>query len=368
MKKKVLILGGDGYIGWPTAMKLSRAGHDVTICDNFNKRKWELEIGVKPLVQLPILQDRIQYWEKCTGYSINLVVGDLTNQRFVYDLFEWKPDVIVHCADQPSAPFSMKGINTAVTTQMNNIITGLNILFALKRSCPEALYVRLGSSSLADGENVCSKDTFAADSFYELSRVHDYNNLYFSCKNWMLKAAVVNTGVVYDVTTEETVLHENLQTAFHYDRVFGTVVNRFCVQAVVGMPLTLYGDGKHRCGFTLIQDTVDAIALVVEQQEIVAPGDIKTCNAFGSIMSLNQAAGFVQDAIRDLGIDVSVEYIENPRKEFVEQRERILSKSVADISEELDVEVLRELIKKIVETKNNILEDSILPVIKWFNI
>lgn len=366
-KKRVLVLGGDGYIGWPVAMKLSKAGYDVYICDNFNKRRWELEIGVKPLLQIPILQDRVKIWEKVTGSPINLIVGDLTNQRFVYDLFEIKPDVIVHGADQPSAPFSMKGINTASATQSNNIVAGLNILFAIKRSCPDSLYVRIGSSSLACADQDFSRELFPCDSFYELSRLHDYNNIYFCCKNWRLKAVIVNTGVVYDVNTEETFLHDNLKTTFHYDRVFGTVVNRFCVEALVGIPLTIYGDGRNKCGFTSLQDTVNSICAAAEHKGQIVAGDFENINAFRNIITINDAAVSVRKAAEELGFEISIEYIENPRKEFVSARDMVLSRLPGNYGSGLEMDILKELIKKIIENKNNILRDSIMPVIKWLN-
>ena len=167
MEKKILIFGGDGYLGWPLAMHLAKNGFDVTVCDNFSKRKWELEIGVKPLISVKTLHERVGFWNANFDHQIKMVVVDVSNQRFIYDLFSIRPDIVINCADQPSSPFSMKGINTAQITQANNISSGLNLLFAIKKFCPEAHYVRLGANALIDFDKSKDGGAHTCCSYYE---------------------------------------------------------------------------------------------------------------------------------------------------------------------------------------------------------
>ena len=255
---RIIVLGGDGYLGWPTAMYFSSRGHDVMIFDNFSKRKWEMERGVEPLVPLTPLHQRLRIWKEVSGLTIRLVVGDLMNPRVVYKTLEgFKPDAIIHYAEQPSAPYSMMDREHAVMTQANNVIGNLNLLFAMKAYCPDAHLIKLGTMGeygtpnidIEEGfieiEHKGRKDTLPfpkqAFSFYHLSKVHDSNNIMFACRTWGLRSTDLNQGVVYGIETEETKRHPLLHTSFHYDDVFGTVINRFCVQAVAGMPLTVYG-------------------------------------------------------------------------------------------------------------------------------
>lgn len=344
-------------------MHLANSGHSVLICDNFNKRKWELEIGVKPLYSVPTLHERVESWNRMNDNPIEITIGDITNQRFVYDTFSWIPDVVINCADQPSSPFSMKGINTAGTTQGNNIASGLNILFAIKKYCPKALYIRLGANALIDFESPDSVNVHHCSSFYEISKLNDCNNIYFAAKNWGLTAVVINTGVVYDERTSETILNSKLKTSFHYDRVFGTVVNRFCVQAILGTALTIFGDGKQQCSVSTLQETVHNISTVVEQDEW-PEGKCSIANRFSQVLTVQEIAESVKVAAAGLGVEVDFQFMENPRLELVAKRSQVLE-ALGKRKGGLHSESLEELLKKIVEYRNNILPDTILPVIKW---
>ena len=252
---KILILGGDGYLGWPTAMYLSRKGHTVAVLDNFNKRKWEMEIGVKPLVPVATLHERIKTWKEVSGKDTQLYVGDLCDGRFVSKVFEeFIPDTIVHYGEQPSAPYSMIGARKAVETQINNVVGTLNVLFAMKRSCPDAHLVKLGTMGEYGTPNIDIEEGWLEiehkgrkdkvlfpkrpGSFYHLSKVHDSHNIEFACRVWGIRATDLNQGVVYGIETDETILHKKLNTSFHYDGVFGTALNRFCVQVIIGAPVT----------------------------------------------------------------------------------------------------------------------------------
>jgi UDP-sulfoquinovose synthase len=270
---RVLILGGDGYLGWPTTMHFSARGDEVAVVDNFAKRQWELEEGIEPLLSILPLHRRIKLWKEVSGKDVQLFVGDLCNHRFVYNVIEsFKPEAVVHYGEQPSAPYSMQSRTTAVYTQTNNIVGTLNILFAMQAHSPDAHLVKLGTMGEYGTPNIDIEEGWLEvdhngrtdrmlypkrpGSFYHLSKVHDSQNLEFACRIWGLRCTDLNQGVVYGIETDQTRLHPDLRTSFHYDDVFGTVLNRFLVQAAVGAPLTVYGKGGQTRGFLDIRDTI----------------------------------------------------------------------------------------------------------------
>jgi UDP-sulfoquinovose synthase len=330
---KILILGGDGYLGWPTAMHFSARGHDVTVFDNFAKRKWEMELGVEPLEPLPPLHRRVDLWRKVTGKTIRLVVGDLCNDRATFKLLEEaQPDAIVHYAEQPSAPYSMYSRSTAVQTQVNNVVGTLNLLFGMRRHCPKAHLVKLGTMGEYGTPNIDIEEGYITinhngrtdtlpfpkqpGSFYHLSKVHDSHNIAFTCRIWGLGATDLNQGVVYGVDTDETALAPDLHTSFHYDAVFGTVLNRFLVQAAVGAPLTVYGKGGQTRGFLNVRDTVRCIELAALNP--AKPGEFRVFNQFTEQFSVNELAQRVRQAAARAGVEASIDHVRNPRIELEE--------------------------------------------------
>ena len=330
---RVLILGADGYLGWPTAMHFSNRGDEVMVVDNFVKRRIELEDGIEPLVPIPTLHRRVALWQEVTGRDMAMRVGDLTNHRFVYEtLAKFEPDAIVHYAEQPSAPYSMQGREQAVFTQQNNVIGNLNLLFAMRKYSPGAHLVKLGTMGEYGTPNIDIEEGYITiehngrtdtlpfpklpGSFYHLSKVHDSNNLIFACRLWGLRATDLNQGVVYGIDTPETLMHEHLNTSFHYDHVFGTVLNRFCVQAVCGVPLTVYGKGGQTRGFLNIRDTIQCVDLAVRNP--AAEGECRIFNQLTETYSINELAETVQRAGRDQGLDVEINHVENPRLEAEE--------------------------------------------------
>jgi len=205
-------------------------------------KREEFEQGIEPIEPVPTLHRRIARWKELTRRSIGLRVGDLTNHRFVYKVLEEvQPDVIVHYAEQPSAPFSMLSRANAVATQANNVVGTLNVLFAMRRHCPNAHLVKLGTMGEYGTPNIDIEEGYITiehngrtdtlpfpkqpGSFYHLSKVHDSHNIAFACNVWQLAATDLNQGVVYGIETDQTRLHPDLRTSFHYDAVFGTVLN-----------------------------------------------------------------------------------------------------------------------------------------------
>ena len=330
---RILILGGDGYLGWPTAMYLSRRGHTVTVLDNFAKRGWEKELGVMSLMPVLPLAERARLWRDVTGGEIKILEVDLCNYSGVEEaIIGASPDAIVHYGEQPSAPFSMMDQRRAVLTQMNNITGTLNLLWALREHAPDCHLVKLGTMGEYGTPNIDIEEGFLEiehngrrdvlpypkqpGSFYHLSKVHDSHNILFACRAWKLRSTDLNQGVVYGIETDETLLDEGLGTSFHYDEIFGTALNRFCVQAVAGIPLTLYGKGKQKRGFLNIRDTLRCVELALLNQP--QAGECRVFNQFTEIFSVRELAGIVKRQGDRLGMAVEIQRLENPRVEAEE--------------------------------------------------
>jgi UDP-sulfoquinovose synthase len=331
--QRILVLGGDGYLGWPTAMAFSRQGHRVAVLDNFAKRQWELELGVQPLFPIPTLHERVRAWREVTENEIELFVGDLTDYAFVEAVVDaFRPDAIVHYGEQPSAPYSMIDVRHATYTQANNVVGTLNVLFALRDRSPETHLVKLGTMGEYGTPNIDIEEGFLtvthngrtdtlpfpklAGSIYHLSKVHDSHNIHFACRTWGLRATDLNQGVVYGVETDESALDPRLATSFHYDEVFGTALNRFCVQAAIGHPLTVYGKGGQTRGFLNIRDTIACVGLAVANPP--EPGEYRVFNQFTEQFTVRELAERVKAAAEHLGWEVTIDHRPNPRKEAEE--------------------------------------------------
>lgn len=258
--KRVMVIGGDGYCGWATALHLSNKGYEVAIVDNLVRRLFDHQLGLDSLTPISSIQDRIQCWKSLTGKSIELYIGDICEFEFLSETFKsYEPDAVVHFGEQRSAPYSMIDRSRAVYTQQNNVVGTLNVLFAIKEYREDCHLVKLGTMGEYGTPNIDIEEGYItithngrtdtlpypkqASSFYHLSKVHDSHNIAFTCKAWGIRATDLNQGVVYGVRTDETAMHEELCNRFDYDAIFGTALNRFCVQAAVGHPLTVYGKG-----------------------------------------------------------------------------------------------------------------------------
>ena len=330
---RVAVLGGDGYCGWATALYLSKQGHSVAIVDNFIRRQWDHELGVQTLTPIRTLAERLRVWQELTGKALELFVGDVTDYDFLSSCIEsYGPDAVVHFAEQRAAPYSMIDRKHAVFTQVNNVVGTLNLLYALREFQPDCHLVKLGTMGeygtpdidIEEGyitiEHNGRKDVLPypkqAGSFYHLSKVHDSHNIMFCCKVWGLRATDLNQGVVYGTLTEEVALDEALINRFDYDEVFGTVLNRYCVEAAVGMPLTVYGKGGQTRGFLDLRDTVRCIEIALLNP--AGRGEFRVFNQFTEQFSVLQLAEMVRAAGRELGLEVRVEHIPDPRVEAEE--------------------------------------------------
>ncbi|MFB3921883.1 MAG: NAD-dependent epimerase/dehydratase family protein [Terriglobia bacterium] len=380
---KILVLGGDGYLGWPTAMYLSARGHDVAVLDNFAKRRWEMELNVEPLIPIRTLQDRAKTWEEVTGKALDVIVGDLRNFETVKNVIQRVlPEAIVHYGEQPSAPYSMMDHNRAVFTQTNNIVGTLNLLWALRDFAPDCHLVKLGTMGEYGTPNIDIEEGFLeieykgrkdvvpypkqAGSLYHLSKVHDSHNILFACRTWKLRSTDLNQGVVYGVETEETALDARLATSFHYDEVFGTALNRFCVQAVAGIPLTIYGRGHQSRGFLNICDTLRCVELSILNPP--QAGEYRVFNQFTETFSVTQLAELVKAEGEKLGLKVKIDHLENPRVEAEEHYYNPRHQKLMDLGlvPHLLSEVLVDkMLKRIQEHAPRIKPEIILPRVRW---
>jgi UDP-sulfoquinovose synthase len=333
MKKKSMkigVLGGDGYCGWATALYLSRKGHSVTIIDNFARRQWDFELGVQTLTPILPLPDRLRVWREITGNPIELAVGDVTDYEFLSSAMRsTKFDAVIHFAEQRSAPYSMIDRKHAVSTQVNNVVGTLNLLFALREFNPDCHLIKLGTMGEYGTPNIDIEEGYIEiehngrkdvlpypkqpGSFYHLSKVHDSHNIMFTCRTWGLRATDLNQGVVYGTTTEETNFDEGLINRFDYDEIFGTVLNRFCVQAAIGHPLTVYGRGGQTRGFLDIRDTVRCVELACLNP--AERGEFRVYNQFTEQFSVLEIAHLVRTAAAKMGLNVQIDHLADPRVE-----------------------------------------------------
>jgi UDP-sulfoquinovose synthase len=380
---KVLILGGDGYLGWPTAMYLSLRGHRVGVVDNFAKRRWEMELNVEPLMPIRTLHDRVDAWRELTGAEIELFVADLRNYGAVEGVLEaFFPDALVHYGEQPSAPYSMIDHNRAVFTQVNNVTGTLNVLWAMRQTASECHLVKLGTMGEYGTPNIDIEEGFIEiehkgrrdvlpfpcqpGSFYHLSKVHDSHNMRFACRVWKMAATDLHQGVVYGIETDETRLDDRLATSFHYDEVFGTAINRFCVQAIAGIPLTVYGKGGQNRGFLNVRDTLRCVELAILNP--AKPGEYRVFNQFTETFNVTQLAELVAAQARRLGIAAEVVRVENPRVELEEHYYNPAHTKLLRLGLEphfLSDVLLHSMLQHIQRFKHRIKRDIILPRIKW---
>ncbi len=324
---RILVLGGDGYLGWPTALHLSAVGHEVGVLDNFARRGYDKELGATSLVPIAPLERRVASWAAISGRKLDVYIGDLRDPGFTRSSLErFAPNAVVHFAEQRSAPYSMIDQAHAVYTQTNNVVGTLNLLYAIAELDPSIHIVKLGSMGEYGTPNIDIEEGWLEvthrgrtdrvlypkrpGSFYHLSKVHDSHNIEFACRIWGLAATDLNQGIVYGQETEETKGHDELATRFDYDAVFGTVINRMVVQAVSGFPLTVYGSGRQTRGVLDIRDTVECVRLACEHP--ARPGEFRVFNQFTEEYSVWEMAEIVKAAARD---EVRIEVMDNPRVE-----------------------------------------------------
>jgi UDP-sulfoquinovose synthase len=380
---KIAVLGGDGYCGWATALYLSQKGHSVAIVDNFLRRLWDHELGAPTLTPIRPLTDRVRVWQNLTGKTIEMFVGDVADYDFLAStLKSFEPEAIVHFAEQRSAPYSMIDRKHAVFTQVNNVVGTLNVLFAIREFLPDCHLIKLGTMGEYGTPNIDIEEGYIAiehngrkdvvpfpkqpGSFYHLSKVHDSHNMMFACKIWGIRATDLNQGVVYGTMTDEAALDEALINRFDYDDVFGTVLNRFCVQAAIGQPLTVYGKGGQTRGFLDIRDTVRCIEIACHNP--AAKHECRVYNQFTEQFSILDLARLVEAAAKKMGIAVEIDHIPDPRVEAEQHYYNAKHSKLVDLGlqpHHLSDSLLDSLMNIALKYRDRVDTSLMLPQVNW---
>jgi UDP-sulfoquinovose synthase len=377
---RILVLGGDGYLGWPTAMHLSAVGHEVAVSDNFARRGYDVEMGVESLIPIASLEDRVAAWGEVSGREIRCFVGDLCDAGFVHQMVgDFRPQTIVHFGEQRAAPYSMIDQAHAVYTQTNNVVGNLNVMYAIADLDRDIHLVKLGTLGEYGTPNVDIEEGWLEvehngrrdrmlfpkkpGSFYHLSKVHDSHNIEFGCRIWGLRATDLNQGVVYGVDTEQTRLDSRLATRFDYDGVFGTVLNRMAIQAVLGHPLTVYGNGSQTRGMINLVDTVECIRLASEFP--AERGEFRVFNQMTESKSVREIAETVVEAFPG---EASIEHVDNPRVEQEDHYYNVKHTALVELGLKptlLSSALIDHIFDVVERYKDRVDLAAIMPTVKW---
>ena len=383
---KILILGGDGYLGWPTSMHLANEGHEVYSIDNLSKRKIASEHGVEPLNIIKPFNERVKIWNKNQKNKIKHMISDLLNYKVLCEILkEFKPETIIHYAEQPSAPYSMASREKAVFTQHNNVIGNLNLLFAMKKYCPDSHLVKLGTMGEYGTPNIDIEEGWLniehngrkdkvlypkkPGSFYHLSKVHDSANIEFACRIWGLRCTDLNQGFVYGISTKEIDLdYDNLSTAFHYDSIFGTIINRFITQLATERDMTVYGKGNQKRAFLNIIDTINCVKIASNNPP--KGGEFRVFNQFSEFCSLNEISKRIESYATANKIKSKISHIKNPRIEdedhyYNPKNTSLISLGLKPII--MDNEQIDKIYKAIKKNQERVNLDTLSPDINWKN-
>jgi UDP-sulfoquinovose synthase len=379
-------MGMDGYLGWPLAMHLSARGHNVSGVDNFSRRRNVEELNSHSATPIKMMKQRLAAYKKATDKTLGFHEGDLTEVAFTDKVIEdEKPDCIVHLGEIPSAPFSMIDVQHCNYTQTNNVIGTNNVLFAIKKHVPNCHLIKLGTMGEYGTPNIDipegffeieyrgRKDTLPfprqPGSWYHLSKVHDSHNIMFACKIWGIRSTDIMQGVVHGIVTDEMV-NDDLLTRFDFDEAWGTALNRFCAQAVIGHELTPYGKGGQTRGYIALRDSIQCMTLTLENPP--KEGEYRVFNQFDETYSVNQLAEHVIEVSGEYGLAAKTWKVENPRIEREEHYYHPDRKKLPALgfkpTNDLDKE-LRLTIPKLMKYRDRIEEKkaAIMPKIKWRN-
>lgn len=394
--RHVLILGGDGYLGWPTAMYFSQRGYAVTVVDNYFRRTACTEIDVAMLYPVPTLQERANIWHEKTGKEIKVVIGDLSDPDIMRGLFDGRvnydwaieksytgvPEVVVHFAEQPSAPYSLMNYKTANFTLTNNLLVTNNLMYAVRDFARDTHIIKLGTMGEYGTPNIDIEEGWLeiehkdrkgkflfprqASSIYHTSKIMDTDLLWFGVRMWNLRVTDLMQGPVYGMETEESQIDDRLKPFFNYDEVFGTVINRFITQAVAGYPLTVYGKGGQTRGYLNIKDTLQCIHM--SEQAPATAGELRIFNQIMETFSVNQLAEMTAEAGKKLGYPVEIKSIENPRKEAEEHYYNPTYQGLIELGVKphyLTPEVMSGMFEVVAKYKDTIRKETIFRGVRW---
>lgn len=381
---KIIVAGGDGFCGWPTALYLSKRGFEVGIVDNLVRREIDEELNSNSLTPIASLEERVEKWKELTGKDIEVFIGDLNDYEFLSGVFKsFEPEAFVHFAEQRSAPYSMIDREHAIYTQSNNVLGNLNVLYAIKEFNPDCHLIKLGTMGeygtpnidIEEGyleiEHKGRKDTFLypkrPGSFYHLTKVHDTNNIYFAVRSWKIRATDLNQGVVYGVNTKETKIDPILANRFDYDGIYGTVLNRFIIQAANGLPMSVYGEGGQTRGFINIEDTVRCIELAALNP--ADKGELRIYNQMTEQFSVLDLANKVKEVAKEyFDIEAEIQHVENPRVEQEQHYFNAVITKLKDLgldSHLLTKEVIKDIFQLAMDNSDRIKENNVMNSPSW---
>ncbi|MEN8217333.1 MAG: NAD-dependent epimerase/dehydratase family protein [Pseudomonadota bacterium] len=393
---KILILGGDGYLGWPTAMYFSNRGYEVTVVDNYLRRNACTELDTGMLYSVPTLIERAKIWHEKTGKEIKVVIGDLTAPELMRSLFNgqitynWAlnnrftgiPDTVIHYAEQPSAPYSLYNYHYADITVTNNLRVTNNLVWAIRDYARDTHIIKLGTMGEYGTPNIDIEEGWLdiehkgrqgkflyprqASSLYHTTKIMDTDLMWFAVRMWDLRVTDLMQGPVYGIYTDEMQIDDRLKTIFNYDEIFGTIVNRFIVQAIVDYPLTVYGKGGQIRGYLNIKDTLQCVHM--SEKTPAKKSELRIFNQIVETFSANQLAEITQRTGNKLGYDVKIDHLENPRKEAEEHYYNPTYQGLIDIGVKphyLTDEVMEGMFRVVEQYKDNIRKDVIFKGVKW---
>jgi UDP-sulfoquinovose synthase len=393
---RILILGGDGYLGWPTAMYFSQRGYAVTVVDNGFRRNACRELDTGMLYPIPELVQRAAIWHELTGFEIKVVIADLAQPALMRQLFDGRveyswaldpscsgiPDTVIHYAEQPSAPYSQLDFEHADVTLTNNLRVTNNLLWAVRDFARDCHIIKLGTmgeygtpdidieEGWLDIEHKGRKGRFLfprqASSLYHTTKIMDTDLLWYGVRLWNLRVTDLMQGPVYGTETDESAIDERLNTIFNYDEIFGTIVNRFVTQAVVGYPLTVYGAGGQTRGYLNIRDTLQCVHK--SEQTPAQAGELRIFNQIMETFSVNQLAEMTRRVGQARGHAVEIQSLENPRKEAEQHYYNPRYQGLQDIGVEphyLTDEVMAGMFAMVERHRDNIRREVIFKGVKW---
>lgn len=351
----------------------------------FLRRQWVEEVGSHSALPIASIEERLTAFQESYGSSPIFQKGDLRDYAFLKDfLVAFQPDAIVHLAEMPSAPYSMIDSDHSVFTQQNNVIGSLNVLWAMKEACPNAHLIKLGTMGEYGTPNLDIPEGFfevefrgrkdrlpfprQANSFYHLSKVHDSHNAMFACRVWGLRVTDIMQGVVFGTQVDEGYRDSRLYTRLDFDQCFGTAINRFCCQAVIGHPLTLFGRGTQARGFLPLRDSMQCITLCIQNPP--QNGEYRVFNQFENVYSIAELAILVQRVAANIGLPVEIRHYENPRTEtdkhyYNPDRQHLIElgyKPSGDMEREIKLMLI-----DLMEHRDRILDKKhiLIPDIRW---
>ena len=380
---KIVILGGDGYLGWPMAMNLSYLGHEVLILDSYIKRKISLACNSSSLIVISKLELRTKVFQSIFNRKIDYKICDCSDYESLSSIFDiFQPDAVIHFAEQPSAPYSMTGYREAKFTLENNLGTTFALIWSVIHKAPNAHIIKLGTMGEYGTPNIDIEEGWLnivhkgrtekflyprqAGSLYHTSKVLDTDLLWFYVRMYGLRVTDLMQGPVYGILTEESLVDDRLLTSFHYDDIFGTVVNRFLTQVVAGIPMTVYGDGGQTRGYLNIKDTLQCIGLALNFPP--EKGEFRVLNQFTETFTVSEIADKIFRAAKTLGLNPSIKSIENPRVEKESHYYNVQHTGLLDLGLKpnfMNEHTIIELLEKISKYKKLIQPDRIMPRVNW---